>query len=42
MTVGELGERMTSDEFTRWRAFYAYRAAIADKEARKASKQRGR
>lgn len=39
MTVSELGERMTSDEFTAWRAFYAYRAALQKNEAAKAERE---
>lgn len=46
MTVDELGDRMTSDEYVRWQAFFAYRAAMqqkAEKEAAvKAKASRGR
>lgn len=40
MTVAELGDRMTNDEHTRWRAFISYRAAIEEKEAKKAKRGR--
>jgi hypothetical protein len=46
MTVDELGERMTSEEFTRWQAFYAYRRAMQEKAVReenvKAKARRGK
>lgn len=41
MTVAELGERMSSDEFVRWQAFDAVRAAKAE-AARKAEAAKGR
>ncbi len=37
MTVEELGGRMSSDEFTRWRAFFAYRRSMQDKAEREAA-----
>lgn len=35
MTVEELGDRMSSDEFVQWQAFYAWRHAMQEKEAKK-------
>lgn len=40
MTVAELGERMSSDEFTRWRAFHAYRHALEEKAAKRSKRGR--
>lgn len=34
MTVGQL-EEMPNAEYLQWRAFYAYRADVQDREARK-------
>lgn len=41
MTVGELGERMSSDEFVRWQAFDAVVAAKQKAEARKGRNRGG-
>lgn len=41
MTVGELRERMSNDELTRWSVFYGRRAQEAELQA-KVQAQRGR
>jgi hypothetical protein len=35
MTIGELRERMSNEEYHQWRAFYIYRYEMAQLEAKK-------
>lgn len=40
MTVGELRERMSADEFMRWNVYYARKAQREELETAKAKRQR--